>query len=70
MKSFSAKRVAKVLIAHGFVLVRQKGSHQIFAQESSGVMVVVPFHNGTRPIPVGTFLAIVKQSKIPKKEFS
>lgn len=32
-------------------------------------MVAVPFHGGTKLLPIGTFLAIVKQSKISKSEF-
>lgn len=69
MRPLSAKRIIKVLVAHGFRLARQKGSHQIYRHADSGLMVAVPLHNGNSPIPIGTFLAIVKQSKIPKEKF-
>ncbi len=69
MKSLTAKTIARILIVNGFVLVRQRGSHAIFKNVESGSMVVVPMHGGNKPIPLGTFMAIVKQSKIPKDKF-
>lgn len=69
MKPLSAKQIIKILIANGFVSVRQKGSHQIYSHKSSGIMVPIPFHGGNKALPIGTFLAIVKQSKIPKDKF-
>ena len=32
-------------------------------------MVPVPLHGKNKPIHIGTFLAIVKQSKLPKEKF-
>jgi predicted RNA binding protein YcfA (HicA-like mRNA interferase family) len=69
MRSLPARQIVNVLVKHGFVLSRQKGSHQIYRHKESGVMVPVPFHGGNKPLPTGTFLAIIKQSKIPKSEF-
>lgn len=69
MKPLTAKQVVKILTENGFILSRQKGSHQIFKHKDSGTMVPVPFHGGNKPIFIGTFLAIIKQSKISKEEF-
>lgn len=69
MQPLPAKRVVKILLQHGFVLVRQRGSHQIFRNPTTGAMVPVPLHSGNRPIHIGTFLAIVKQSKLPRTLF-
>jgi len=69
MKSLSAGKIAKILRRDGFVLSRQKGSHQIWRNPTNGVIVPVPFHSKSKPFPIGTFLAIVKQSKIPKSQF-
>ena len=69
MRSLTAKQIVKTLIKHDFVLSRQKGSHQIYRHKQLGIIVPVAFHGGNKPIPIGTFLAIVKQSKIPKFEF-
>ncbi|MBU1255436.1 type II toxin-antitoxin system HicA family toxin [Patescibacteria group bacterium] len=69
MKSLTAKQTIKILEKHGFILSRQKGSHKIYRHSESKVIVPVSIHGGNKPIPIGTFLAIIKQSKIPKKEF-
>lgn len=68
MKSLNWKGVARVLRKYNFILSRQKGSHLIF-RNAAGTIVPVPCHGGNKPIPIGTFLAIVKQSKIPKEKF-
>jgi len=70
MKPLSAGKVAHILKEHGFVLSRQKGSHAIWKHPETGTVVPVPLHGESNPIPIGTFLAIVKQSKIPRKEFN
>ena len=69
MKPLTAQQLIKILIRNGFVLSRQKGSHRIYKHKESGAIVPVPLHGGNRPIFIGTFLEIVKQSKIPKEEF-
>ncbi len=60
-KPLKPKVVAKLLEEHGFVLVRQKGSHALY-EHADGRRTVVPMHN--RELPVGTLRAIFKQAKI------
>lgn len=69
MKPLTAKQTEKILLRHGFQLVRQKGSHRIY-RNSFGVSVPVPFHGGNKALPIGTFRAIVKQSRINPEAFS
>ena len=69
MRPITAKRLIKILGDHGFVLSRQKGSHQIYKHRDSGIAVPVPLHGKHMPIYIGTLLAIIKQSKIPKDKF-
>jgi mRNA interferase HicA len=69
VKSLSAKRLIRVLEANGFELARSRGSHMIFRNQEAGVIVPVPVHGGTAPIPIGTFLSIVRQSKIDPSKF-
>lgn len=69
MKSLVAKQIIKILEKHNFKFSRQKGSHMIYRHTNSGIIVPVPLHGSNKLIPIGTFLAIVKQSKISKKEF-
>jgi predicted RNA binding protein YcfA (HicA-like mRNA interferase family) len=57
----NAKEVLKLLRAHGFEAVSQKGSH---VKLSNGhKKVIVPVH-GTKDIPTGTLKSIEKQSGI------
>jgi predicted RNA binding protein YcfA (HicA-like mRNA interferase family) len=67
MKSKTAKAIIKILERNGFVQTRQSGSHVIMVHSDSGTMVPIPVHGKSRQLPIGTFLAVVKQSRIPKK---
>lgn len=69
MRPITAKKLIKILEAHGFALARQKGSHLIYKQKESGIIVPVPLHGRNQKIHIGTLMAIVKQSKIPKEKF-
>ncbi len=69
MRSVNARKLMQILKASGFVLSRQKGSHMIWKNPASGIIVPIPLHGKSKPLPLGTFLAIVKQSKIPKEKF-
>lgn len=69
MNPVNAKRLVKILRENGFILSRQKGSHQIWKNLKTGIIVPIPFHGGNKPIPMGTLLSIIKQSKISKENF-
>lgn len=64
----SGKEVIKVLSKHGFISVRQKGSHVIMKKETSEktIGLVVPLH---KEIDKGTLLEIIRQAKLTKEEF-
>jgi len=53
---------------HGFVAVRQKGSHRILQKRSAEgtVSVPVPLHD---PVRRGTLLSIIRQSGLTKALF-
>lgn len=67
MKSLPPRTILKILIAYGFELSRQRGSHVILHNPTTGLSIPVPLHGKNKPLPIGTFLAIVQQSRIPKK---
>lgn len=69
MHPLNAQQLIAILKRNGFVLARQKGSHMIWRHETLGIIVPIPLHGKTKPLPIGTFLEIVKQSKIPREEF-
>ena len=68
LRNLSGPQVARILRRHGFVDVRQRGSHLQMRGVLDGnqVTVTVPQH---RHVKIGTLLAIIKRSGIPRREF-
>ncbi len=66
LPSLTPQKIIKVLEKKGFVLDRIKGSHHIYFHPETKRRVVVPLHK--RDLPKGTFLEILKQAGINKKE--
>ncbi|MEQ1607099.1 MAG: type II toxin-antitoxin system HicA family toxin [Pyrinomonadaceae bacterium] len=68
LRNFSGDDVCRILIRHGFLQVRQKGSHAIMqlATETSTITVPVPLHSEIR---IGTLQSIIRQSGVPRAEF-
>lgn len=69
MKALTARQIIKILESNGFFVARQRGSHIIYKHSQTGQIVPVPFHSGNKPLPIGTFLAIVKQSELNPELF-
>ena len=69
MKSITAGKLIRILRENGFTLSRQKGSHMIWKDTENNIIVPVPLHGKSKPIPIGTLMAIIKQSKISKEKF-
>ena len=67
-KQFSGEALCRLLEVHGFVKVRQKGSHQIMQkrEEASTITVPVPMHKDLKP---GTLASIVRQSQLDRSLF-
>lgn len=57
------REVERILIAHGFVLNVQKGTHRQYYRSETKAHVTVPFHS--KDIPIGTLRSIVRQSQLP-----
>ena len=68
LRVLSANDVCRILSTHGFVAMRQSGSHIIMRKQLAdrGITVPVPNH---REIARGTLKSIIEQSEIPKDEF-
>jgi mRNA interferase HicA len=69
MKALAARQIIRILEANGFQVSRQRGSHIIYKHPKTGKIVPVPLHGKNKPLPIGTFLAIVKQSGIGQDNF-
>jgi predicted RNA binding protein YcfA (HicA-like mRNA interferase family) len=68
LRVLSGTEVSKILEQHGFVAVRQRGSHRIMQSQKDGtsVTVPVPLHNTLRR---GTLQSIIRQSGLTKALF-
>jgi predicted RNA binding protein YcfA (HicA-like mRNA interferase family) len=58
---FCGKEICKILELHGFIKVRQKGSHIIKRDRNSTITVPVPNHSS---IKIGTLKSIIRQSQL------
>ncbi|MEX0930566.1 MAG: type II toxin-antitoxin system HicA family toxin [Candidatus Paceibacterota bacterium] len=67
-KRYSSKDITKALEREGFVFISQKGSHAKYVFNGAKKRtVIVPV--GKKPIPVGTFQSILRQSGLAKQDF-
>ena len=69
LRPLSATEVAKLLRAHGFAFVHQRGSHIIYRRQiPGGDSATVPVPN-RREIPVGTLKSIISLSGLDESLF-
>jgi len=60
--------VCGILQRHGFVAVRQRGSHIVMQRREAEMTITVPVPNH-KELKTGMLLAIVRQSRVPRQEF-
>ena len=68
MRPLSGKDVCEILMKHGFVQVRQKGSHIIMQKNEEGKTTSIPVPNH-KELRSGTLRSIIRQSGLVKSEF-
>jgi predicted RNA binding protein YcfA (HicA-like mRNA interferase family) len=68
LRVLSGSETCKILEEHGFVVVRQRGSHRIMQlqTERTTITVPVPLHD---PLRRGTLQSIIRQSGLAKSLF-
>jgi len=68
LRILSGQEICAILARHGFIEVRQRGSHVIMQKqlEESTITVPVPNHSEVR---VGTLQSIIRQSDISRSKF-
>ncbi len=67
-RTFSGKELCKLLEQHGFIKVRQKGSHTVMQKRTEETTVTVPVPNH-KEIKRGTLLSIIRQSQLERSLF-
>jgi len=68
LRILSGKQVCDILEKHGFVQVRQRGSHVVMQKRYPDTTITVPVPNHTE-IRIGTLQSIIRQSGLNKSEF-
>ena len=71
MPKLNARQIIAILLAHGFELDRQEGSHRQYKGTVDGKtqLVTIAAHNDKEIMPQGTISSIIRQSSLSKKKF-
>ncbi len=68
MRTLSGREVCAILSKHGFLHVRQRGSHIIMQKVIPGSTITVPVPDH-KELRIGTSMSIIRQSGLDKSEF-
>ena len=68
LRVLSGRQVCEILAQHGFVEVRQRGSHIVMQKRSDGTTITVPVPNHAI-LRTGTLQSIVRQSALRRSLF-
>lgn len=68
LRVLSGKEVCAILMQHGFVEVRQRGSHVVMQKRLPDTTVTVPVPNHPE-LRIGTLQSIIRQSGVSRSEF-
>jgi predicted RNA binding protein YcfA (HicA-like mRNA interferase family) len=67
-KLYSSFHILKILEAHGFVFVSQKGSHiKVRKEDNPTLTVIVPAER--KEMPHGTLRSVLRQSQLTIQDF-
>ncbi|HUF18390.1 MAG TPA: type II toxin-antitoxin system HicA family toxin [Thermoanaerobaculia bacterium] len=68
LRVLSGKEVCAILVSHGFLEARRRGSHIVMQKQlaDTTITVPVPDHDELR---IGTLSSIIRQSRVPRSEF-
>lgn len=68
LRVLSGQQVCSILARHGFIEIRQRGSHIVMQKRLENTTITVPVPNHSE-IRIGTVQSIIRQSGIAKSEF-
>ena len=68
LRVLSGKQVCAILARHGFLEVRQRGSHVVMQKRLPDTTLTVPVPDHAE-LRVGTLQSIIRQSGVPRSEF-
>lgn len=68
LRNLSGRDVCEILSRHGFVKVRQRGSHIVMQKKEEGTTITVPVPDHD-VILIGTLMSIIRQSGLLRSDF-
>jgi len=68
LRVLSGREVCQILATHGFVEIRQRGSHIIMQLKTEETTITVPVPNYAE-LKIGTLQSIIRQSRLPRHLF-
>lgn len=68
LRRLSGRETCKILGAHGFTEVRQRGSHIMMQRRAEGTTTTIPVPDH-RELRLGTLASIIRQSGLSKSLF-
>jgi len=68
LRVLSGQQLCAILAQHGFIEVRQRGSHIVMQKKMDNTTITVPVPNHSE-IRIGTLQSIIRQSGIARSEF-
>jgi predicted RNA binding protein YcfA (HicA-like mRNA interferase family) len=68
LRVLSGRQVCSILMRHGFVEVRQRGSHILMQKRLADTTRTVPVPDPAE-LRMGTLQSIIRQSGVPRTEF-
>lgn len=68
LRILSGQQICSTLARHGFIEIRQRGSHILMQKQFGNTTITVPVPNHSE-IRIGTLQSIIRQSGIARSEF-
>lgn len=68
LRILSGKQICAILMRHGFVEARRRGSHIVMQKRLPDTTLTVPVPNHTE-VKIGTLQSIIRQSGLPREAF-
>jgi predicted RNA binding protein YcfA (HicA-like mRNA interferase family) len=68
LRNLSGRDVCEILSRHGFLKVRQRGSHIVMQKKEEGTTITVPVPDH-EVILIGTLRSIIRQSELFRSDF-
>jgi predicted RNA binding protein YcfA (HicA-like mRNA interferase family) len=68
LRNLSGRDICEIISRHGFVKVRQRGSHVVMQKKEEGTTITVPVPDH-EVILIGTLRSIIRQSGLSRSDF-